>query len=213
MASALVAFESLWFNQWLSRVENARSGLKAFLLTYQSSNRELRVNADNRVVTLIAEGVTLQRLGLSLPENVVSVLGMEKQIKTYRMFLEQLLVEYRAVFLKVPPTICSLLSSHSELLLRHMRPGWTALTWDSINIDAYLHRVRSAIANVHKVVNSMSRIAESVDQQIASIETTSLYGSEIVTSRVLVSWLYVQGMSDIVQYLKCMNRIVSCLTQ
>jgi hypothetical protein len=199
VASALVTFERLWFNQWLNRVENARSGLKAYLLTYQPSNRELRVNTDNRVVRLIAEGVTLDRFGFQLPESVVSVLGMEKQIKTYHMFLEKLLVEYKVLFSKAPSTIKSLFSSHSQLLLRHMRPGWTALTWDSINIDAYLHRVRSAIANMHRVVDSMSNIAAVVDEQIASIETTSLYGLEIASSRVLDCRLFDSVMAEAIK--------------
>lgn len=187
VASSLVAFETLWFRQWLNVVENAQSGLKAFLLTYQSSSGELRVNADGRVLTLMAEAVMLKRLGLVLPEGTVSVVSRAPQFKTYWRLLEQLLVEYRTVFLKAPLILRSLVSSHAELLLRHIRPGWTGLSWDNVNIDGYVHSVHSATRKMREVVSTMVSMSKSIDQQIASIESTSLYSSELASSRVWVS--------------------------
>lgn len=48
IATALVTFESLWFAQLKTHVENAKAGLKATLLIHHPANKKIMVNADER---------------------------------------------------------------------------------------------------------------------------------------------------------------------
>lgn len=49
IATALVTFETMWFQTWKSKIDSVRAGLKATLLVHHPDTREILVNADNRL--------------------------------------------------------------------------------------------------------------------------------------------------------------------
>lgn len=48
IATALVTFETMWFQTWKSNIEVAKAGMKATLLVHHPETREILVNADDR---------------------------------------------------------------------------------------------------------------------------------------------------------------------
>jgi len=50
IATALVTFETMWFQSWKSKIEMAKAGMKATLLVHHPDTKEILVNADERSV-------------------------------------------------------------------------------------------------------------------------------------------------------------------
>ena len=53
IATALVKFESLWLGLWKSRIDSSMGGLKTSLLVQHSETRQLIVNANGRLFTVV----------------------------------------------------------------------------------------------------------------------------------------------------------------
>ena len=45
-----------------------------------------------------------------------------------------------------------------SLLCRALQPGWSSLTWSSLNIDAFLHNAYTSLDNLRGVAASMDHI-------------------------------------------------------
>ena len=50
LATALVTFESLWYNHWKQNIDLAKNGLKATLFVHHPETHEILVNADEKLV-------------------------------------------------------------------------------------------------------------------------------------------------------------------
>ena len=48
IATALVTFETMWFQSWKTNIEAAKAGMKATLLVHHPETKEILVNADER---------------------------------------------------------------------------------------------------------------------------------------------------------------------
>ena len=67
-------------------------------------------------------------------------------------------------------------------------PGWTTLTWNMLNIDAFLHQIDTAATMLSSVVQETATILQwRVYGVIDSIRATSLYDEQLATSRPWVS--------------------------
>lgn len=73
-------------------------------------------------------------------------------------------------------------------LCRSLLPGWTTLTWETMNIDAFLHRVSSAVSALESLASQISDIlVEQVYRPLSDIEEgDSLYDEELATEHVWV---------------------------
>lgn len=48
IATALVTFETMWYQSWKTSIEAAKAGMKATLLVHHPDTKEILVNADER---------------------------------------------------------------------------------------------------------------------------------------------------------------------
>ena len=55
-------------------------------------------------------------------------------------------------------TYCMYVLLSPSLLCRALQPGWSSLTWSSLNIDAFLHNAYSSLDNLRGVAASMDHI-------------------------------------------------------
>ena len=80
------------------------------------------------------------------------------------------------------------MSAHVDSVVRSLLSGWTTLTWSTMNIDVFLHRVQSSIASLRELAERVNAVLKDrVYGIIPLIETTDLFDLKLATSRSWVS--------------------------
>eukprot|EP00741_Cyanophora_paradoxa_P017811 tig00021017_g17202.t1 len=175
VARALIEFETLWHYAWCRSIETAKAGLQATLIIRHPDNGKLYVNFDREILQLIHETKCLQRMGVEVPEVAKMVLLQEEKFKSYYNQLQFVLKEYDRVLSKVPWVLSPLLKAHLQDLERKIQPGMTTLTWTSMNIDAYLHRIHHGLSKLEDLVSKINDILENrVETNLKSISKRTL---------------------------------------
>ena len=118
----------------------------------------LFVNFDREIMQLVRESKFLQRMGMDVPETARMVLLQESKFKWYYDELTFALKEYERVLALVPPVCKPVIRPHLEDLDRKIHPGMVLLTWQSMNIDGYLHRVHTGVALVESLMHKINDI-------------------------------------------------------
>ncbi|KAK7469847.1 hypothetical protein BaRGS_00036125 [Batillaria attramentaria] len=67
LSKVLIEFELLYYRGWLREVEICKAGLQASLLVRHPETRELYINFDMEIMTLLRETDCMQRMGLEIP--------------------------------------------------------------------------------------------------------------------------------------------------
>ncbi|RDD45872.1 Dynein heavy chain 5, axonemal [Trichoplax sp. H2] len=183
IASTLIKFESLWFSQWKAHIDSAKHGLKVPLLLRHPKTGDLIVNADERVSQVIHEGRWMARLNIQLPENAVAILSQESRFKKYKHNLEAVLHEFKRVCQDIPLPLQPLFEKHTETVMRYLLPGLSTVTWNSMNIDAYLHHIHTSTNHLKEIVVKVNNILISrVDCGIASVKNAILFDMDSMFS-------------------------------
>ena len=118
----------------------------------------LFVNFDREILQLIREAKSLQRMCLNVPESARMVLLQEEKLKLYFNELKFALKEYERTLYLVPPICKPILQTHLDDLDRKIGPGMTLLTWQSMNIDAYLHRLYTGVSKFEELIHKLNDI-------------------------------------------------------
>lgn len=163
VARALVEFETLWHSAWTKSIEAARSGLQATLLIRHPVTDHLFVNFDREILQLIRETKCLQRVQCEVPDHARMVLVHEDKYKSYYNQLFFALSEYERVVGMVIPLVKALLEPHLKDLEHTIHPGRVLLTWQSMNIDQYLHRMHTGLS---KFEDLMKKVNDILDHRI-----------------------------------------------
>lgn len=95
LAEVLVAFELLYHRAWERQVVAAKSGLKASLLVRHPETKELFVNLDPDILTLVRETEVMSRLGMEIPAGAQMLRAKQSAIKEN---YNQLSVSYPLLF-------------------------------------------------------------------------------------------------------------------
>ncbi|XP_013393403.1 dynein gamma chain, flagellar outer arm-like [Lingula anatina] len=200
LATALVTFESLWFSDWKSRIEQARDGLRATLFVHHPETKQVVVNADERVLELIHEAKWLTRLGIEIPESAQSVLNQEDRFKSYKSHLELCLQEFHSVCNSIPESLKLLFKSHIEQVQLNFQPGLSTLAWNSMNIDAFLHQIHTATSKLKALVDGVNNIVDvKVQTTIDKVNGMFLFDYDLAFSK---SWPPQEFIEVIVQSVK-----------
>lgn len=175
VARALVEFETLWHYAWMKSIEAAKTGLQATLVIRHPENGRLYVNFDREILQLIRETKWLLRLGVEVPESAKMVLLQEDKFKHYYNQLSYVLKEYDRITSRIIPIVRAMIRPHLEDLERKIQPGMTVLTWTSMNIDAYLHRVHSGLGKLEELVMKTNDIIENrIEKNLKIVSKTLL---------------------------------------
>jgi dynein heavy chain len=158
VARALIEYETLWHHAWCKSIDAAKSGLQATLIIRHPRSGMLFVNFDREILQLIREAKSLQRMCLNVPESARMVLLQEEKLKLYFNELKFALKEYERTLYLVPPICKPILQTHLDDLDRKIGPGMTLLTWQSMNIDAYLHRLYTGVSKFEELIHKMNDI-------------------------------------------------------
>ncbi|CAK8694917.1 unnamed protein product [Clavelina lepadiformis] len=179
LATALVKYEALWYQQWCKSVDHALTGLKISLL--KQVNGELMVNADPQILHLIQESKWMLRMKLEIPEAAKTILHREKQFKHYKIHLEQCLHDYKKVCSKIPGPYVVLFNRHIDSVKRCLQAGMNTISWDNMNIDAFLHKARSTTQRLNSIVEKVNSVVEEkIEKEIARIHDMMLFDESFV---------------------------------
>ena len=175
IARTIVEFETLWHMAWMNQIDASKTGLNATLIIRHPSNDRLYVNFDREILQLIRESKSLMRLGIEVPETARIVLLQEDKFKSYYNELSYSISQYDSVISRIMPQTASLLKPHLLDMERKMQPGMVTLTWTSMNIDGYLHRVHSGLFRLDDLVSKTRDIIENrIERNLKIISRISL---------------------------------------
>jgi len=160
VAQTLIKFEMLWVNYFLAKIERDKAGLQATLLVRHPEEGRLLVNFDRDILQLMREAKYLQRMGIEVPESAKMVLLQEDKFKGYYNQLTHVLKEAEKIERAVPAVLRPLMQPHIVDLEQKVQPGLYVLTWTSMNIDAYLHRIHQSMTILDELVRKVSDILE-----------------------------------------------------
>lgn len=175
VAKALIEFETLWHQAWLRSIDQCKAGLSAPLLVQHPESGKLLVNFDKEIMQLIRETKYMQRFNIPVPESAMMVLLQEEKYKFYYAQLTHLVHEYQTVVGRLQPTIKPLLRPHLEDMERKIAPGFSLLTWMSMNIDGYLHRFKQGLTRLEELVRKVLDLVDNrVEMNLRAIANTML---------------------------------------
>lgn len=110
-------------------------------------------------------------------------------MKQFKQKLEYVLEDYYSIKSSLDPAILPLMGAHLAVVVRSFLPGWTTLTWSTMNIDAFLHRVEGSVATFKAMVTSVMEILkEKVYGSLDAIRKMSLFDADLAASRMWVRW-------------------------
>lgn len=108
-------------------------------------------------------------------------------MKQFKQKLEYVLEDYYSTKSSLDPAILPLMTTHLDTVVRTFLPGWTTLTWSTMNIDAFLHRVESSVGTFKAMVTTMMDILrEKVYGSLDIIRRMSLFDVDLAVSRMWV---------------------------
>ena len=110
------------------------------------------------------------RLGLPLPDAAHQILNQELRFKKYQDELQNFLEEFNNLPSSLPQRLKPLLETHINDLDRLVRPGILSLTWQSMNIDGYLHRINGALKRLLTLISNLKDLmTNTIDQNLLSV--------------------------------------------
>ena len=175
VARALIEFETLWHQAWVKSIEASKAGLQATLIVRHPETGKLLVNFDREIMQLMREAKYLQRMGIDVPESARMVLLQEEKFKHYYNQLNYALGEHGRVLSQILQVARPLLGPHLDDLERRLQPGMYILTWTSMNIDGYLHRIHAGLSKLEQLVSQINTMVESrIESNLKAISKTPL---------------------------------------
>ena len=79
---------------------------------------------------------------MKIPAHLLDLCAHEQKYKTYKQTLDYLVGEYYSVCALIPTHLQTITTSLCKATLLYFQPALTVLRWDSVNVDAFLYKVR-----------------------------------------------------------------------
>ena len=160
VASVLMQFEVLWHQGWCDAISTARSGLQATILIRHADSGEKAplVNFDPHILELIRETKCLQRMGVEVPLEALSVAQHEDRFKSTVNRLNYMLLENTRVRGKIDISYLKLLRPRLDRLNELMEPGFKTLTWMSVNVDSFLRQISECLSALEMVIDKANDV-------------------------------------------------------
>ncbi len=192
LLAAMTTFESQYLTHWKSEIEEAKAGLKSYLIIKDEANLTFHINSDDRLITLFQEVKWLSRLNIDLPPSARELLSQEKKFKQYKSNLDMLLSDYKKCVQQIPAHMFELFRAHVRQTLDLCDPGCAILTWNSLNIDSFLKTVENGIRRLENLILLLKNSKEAaIHGHITQIGSMLLYNEEMTFSHRWVCWILI----------------------
>ncbi|KAK7114140.1 hypothetical protein V1264_000252 [Littorina saxatilis] len=160
LAKVLVEYEMLYHRGWLRQVEVCKAGLQATLLVRHSESKELFVNFDSQILTMIRETECMARMGLEIPLLARTIRARQGEYKDICSKLCMMLAENARVRDKIPGAFESLMSPLTMKVESLLQPGVVSLCWSSTQIEKFVQLVYKALGELEVLVNRVNDVLE-----------------------------------------------------
>ncbi|XP_075255403.1 dynein axonemal heavy chain 5-like isoform X4 [Convolutriloba macropyga] len=190
LAEVLITYETLWYTQWKQTLDSTSggggSGLQLNVLSYNPRESLIVVNSDKGVYEMLQEAKFMSRMQMDLPDVAKRILNNEMRFKKYKSRLDSLISDFYEVKDMIPAEMTSLFKPHIHTMISIFSPGWMTISWNSMNIDAYLFKVHSAIHRFRKLTRKVLKLVDSrIEKALTSIEDMVLFDHHLAFSQ---SW-------------------------
>lgn len=88
----MVAFENYYLSSWKSTIEDARNGLKVFLMKKNLAEKTFEINSDPRLLILFQECKWLMRMNIEIPQSAKDLLTQVMKILKTQYNKENLII-------------------------------------------------------------------------------------------------------------------------
>uniref|UniRef100_A0A8D2AUY0 Dynein axonemal heavy chain 5 n=1 Tax=Sciurus vulgaris TaxID=55149 RepID=A0A8D2AUY0_SCIVU len=160
VAKVLLEFEVLYHRAWLQQISEVHRGLEASLLVKAPDTGELFVNFDPQILVLFRETECMSQMGLEVSPFAAALFRKRDIYKRNFSNMKMMLTEYQRVRSKMPPAIEQLMAPHLAKVDRAIQPGLAALTWTSLNIEAYLENTFAKIKDLELLLDRVNDLIE-----------------------------------------------------
>jgi Dynein heavy chain, N-terminal region 1 len=112
---------------------------------------------------------------VTIPSRAQAALAQQARYKSAHAALRSVLERRSRVLSRVVPAVRPLLSAHVRSADTALRPGWTSLTWSSVNIENWLQEADRALQQLEAVASAVCDVAESrIEGGLRAISKTLL---------------------------------------
>ncbi|XP_076449104.1 dynein axonemal heavy chain 5-like [Babylonia areolata] len=160
LANTLVEFQYHYHHGWLRQVNTCQGGLMASLLVRHPESKELYVNVDNNILTMIRETECIAHTGKEIPLLARTIRSRRGEYKSIYSRLQMMLAENARVREKIPPAFDSLMSPLTQRVDNLLEPGLVSLCWCSTQIPKYIASVYNVLGELEILVNRVRDILE-----------------------------------------------------
>ncbi|XP_078222058.1 dynein axonemal heavy chain 5 isoform X3 [Callithrix jacchus] len=175
MAKVLLEFEVLFHRAWLRQIEEIHVGLEASLLVKAPGMGKLFVNFDPQILILFRETECMSQMGLEVSPLAASLFQKRDRYKRNFSNMKMMLAEYQRVKSKMPLAIEQLMLPHLAKVDEALQPGLAALTWTSLNIQAYLENAFAKIKDLELLLDRVNDLIEfRIDAILGEMGSTPL---------------------------------------
>eukprot|EP00939_MAST-03C_sp_MAST-3C-sp1_P000535 g535.t1 len=208
----LLSYEFLWFEGWTRTIDSARDAIRATLLVRAATtdtvdetrdvlddddiNRvgRIAINLDPRILRLVRETESMERLGLNVPLQAKKVLTQGRKFKHCRDNLVFILEEFDRVHKMIVPALRPLLKGHLAHVRECIRPFFVELTWSSVSIENFKQSVMCALKWLDGVLTMCNTIySDRIIHDLGRVRRTSLFQDSTENAMSLDEFLDVQN--------------------
>ncbi|CAB3221710.1 unnamed protein product [Arctia plantaginis] len=175
MAIVFTEFELIYHYAWAENIGQVRLSLITPLLIRHPVTNMYIVNFNIYIPECIREIEYMYQLGLYVPDGA-QVLAFCKDKLFYNYELVKSLVERNnQIRRSMPKLYLPLLRSHLIKMDKVFQPGFSTITWTSLEIPAYCERIEKALGEVDLFLKEVIDLKEArIDPILASITKTLL---------------------------------------
>lgn len=185
LATVLIQFEDSWLSVWTRQAELCLKSINTTLLAQEVENKKIIVYSDPRILEIFADVKRLKRFDFVIPENILEIYSKENRYKFYKETLEHLLAQFYAINDAIPYHLKAICGPLLESTLSYFQPGLSVLYWNSVNVDAFLHKVQSAINHSKTLIDKVTKICyNEVDTAVEKIKIFILFDKSAACSKL-----------------------------
>nr|XP_014354015.1 PREDICTED: dynein heavy chain 8, axonemal-like [Latimeria chalumnae] len=175
IAYVLVEFEVLYHRAWVKEVSQLQYALQATLLVRHPETKKMLVNFDPKILEIIREAKCMIKMGLEVPDQAKRLIKIERKMKTNKLRLETLLLNFELTRQGIPAVLGNLMTPKTKKVESVLRQGLTLLNWSSLMLENFFQEVELAMDDLKQLLKQVNDICEmNIDAVLAEMASTVL---------------------------------------
>ncbi|XP_069678773.1 dynein axonemal heavy chain 10-like [Periplaneta americana] len=133
------------------------------------------VNFSNEMLSIIAEAELMEQLGFALDQVILNVAVQKDRLHSNLEIIQEMLNKYNSIVGKLNTAELQFLKNHLTEVERHIQPGLTRFTWNSLGIEEYVQDCHQVLKNLTSLVDQMTKLSQEVSARIESLEVFDFF--------------------------------------